>query len=272
MMLHGQRGFFWSALCSGNKVERRFIFNVLFYFKSSYFLFEIAWSLHSLGKTSLKPGSPSCFLFLHKCFRPVVICWDETRWGASQRLIVRCALIVWGGLFFFFSPQLSTLSLHTALFAGLCGPRRPYSAAELCGSEVAHLGWDGGEGRRGSLLPLLQASTRARSILHSAKEPSVLLLLCVCAAWTGGLTSSRVLVPTQGGHRFDSRPQPELSQVFIAVLYRGRSWMAIWWKTTKNGIYFTWKLKSTPFKFRDGSGIIFRSAAVSSVLPPVAGS
>ncbi len=134
--------FFWSALCSGNKVERRFIFNVLFYFKSDYFSFEIAWSLHRLGKTFLKHGSSSCFLFLRECFCPVLICWDETRWGASQHLIVRCALIVWGGLFF--SPQLSTLSLHTALFAGLCGPRSPLSAADLCGSEVAHLGWDEG--------------------------------------------------------------------------------------------------------------------------------
>lgn len=33
--------FFWSALCSRNQVERRFIFNVLFYFKGDYFSFEI---------------------------------------------------------------------------------------------------------------------------------------------------------------------------------------------------------------------------------------
>lgn len=33
--------FFWSALWSWNKVERRFIFNVLFYFEGVYFSFDI---------------------------------------------------------------------------------------------------------------------------------------------------------------------------------------------------------------------------------------
>lgn len=56
-------------------------------------------------------------------------CYDSLRQVEMRcESAFNCALIVWGGLFFFSSSKLGTLSLHTALLAGLCGARSFHSA------------------------------------------------------------------------------------------------------------------------------------------------
>lgn len=103
--------FFWSALCWESKVKRWFIFNILFYFKRDYSSFKILSLIPSqCEKLFPKTGLVFLLLVLCKRFCPVLVCWDKMRRDASQHLIVRCAFIVWGGLFF--SSQLSTLSLQ----------------------------------------------------------------------------------------------------------------------------------------------------------------
>lgn len=86
------------------------------------------------------------FFFVCICFKEELFFWSEmvhlipplpmllSRYDSLRQVEMRCesafncALIVWGGLFFFSSSKLGTLSLHTALLAGLCGARSFHSA------------------------------------------------------------------------------------------------------------------------------------------------
>lgn len=86
-------GLFWSALCSWNKVERCFIFNVLLYFEGLFFLPHCALDPCTVWRngSSLTARFPA---FSSSANAFVLLRLAETRRGASQRLIVRRALIV----------------------------------------------------------------------------------------------------------------------------------------------------------------------------------